>query len=574
MAPLYTRCSRIFQVLIVTVLIELLGNSVTQTQPVLEFNSIQTGLNTAVDIVNAGDSRLFVVQRTGQIRIISGGVLLPASFINLSGVITTTDSEQGLLSLAFPPNYSSTGFFFVYYTRSGDGAVTIARYQRNAGNANLADLGSGVVLLTVPKPAGRTNHNGGKLNFGTDGYLYFALGDGGGGGDPDNLAQDSTKYQGKMLRLDIDRLTAPYYNIPPTNPFVNLSPSTALKEIWAMGLRNPWRWSFDRQTHDMWIADVGQGAREEVNILPAGSVAGTNYGWPCYEGLQAFNTAGCLSAASYHQPIFDYPHNNATGGFAVTGGYVYRGTQYPRMFGYYIMADYSSGNVWKIIPNGVGGWEVTLQDDLPGSISAFGEGNDGELYAVGLNGIIYSVQANVSLPVVLSRFIATPDGGAVALSWKTDQEVNLKQFEVEYSTDAITFQKAGIVKATNSPNGNTYHFDHVVVNTDKVYYRLKMVDIDESWQYSAVISVQITGAAKNYIYPTIVTTGVVSVYLSETYQSIEIIDVVGKLLRRVDINGRTGRIDITLPAIASGACIVKLVSRDPEKNILKRIIIR
>ena len=550
--------------------------SMVRAQPQLEFNQVAAGFNDPLDVVNAGDgsNRLFIIERTGLIRIYNGSTVEATPFLNLSTTITDAGSEQGLLSLAFHPDYSSNRYFFVYYTRSGDGAVTIARYQTSVGDPNVADAGSGVVLLTIPKPSGRTNHNGGKLNFGADGYLYAGIGDGGGSGDPDDLAQDGSVYQGKMLRLDVSNfLTPPFYAVPGDNPFIG--DAGVLDEIWAMGLRNPWRWSFDRSTNDMWIADVGQGAREEINFRPAGNTGGINYGWRCYEGTLNFNTTGCLPAGSYITPIFDYPHNGTTGGFSVTGGYVYRGTAYPTLDGYYIVADYISGNVWKIIPDGGGGWNVSMQSGLPGNIAGFGEDENGELYAVSLSaGILYNVQVNVALPVRLTDFYGVPDEGAVGLSWITGYELNAKQFDVEYSRNAIDFEKIGTVRALNSPNGNTYRFRHIVTNANKVYYRLKMIDDDNLFEYSKVISVVITGDAKNYIYPTIIKTGSVSLYLSETFQTIEVINMRGQVLLKEYINGRTGRIDIPLPATASGTCLVKVQGKDPQKTILQKIIIR
>ena len=193
-----------------------------------------------------------------------------------------------------------------------------------------------------------------------------------------------------MIRIDVNNFsTPPYYIIPPDNPYVN-NPNVD-DHIWALGLRNPWRWSFDRSTNDMWIADVGQGSREEIDFRVAGTSGGINYGWRCYEGNSPYNTNGCSPPANYVFPIFDYPHNMSTGGFSVTGGFVYRGSQYPALQGYYICADYVSGNAWLINPNGGGGWTTRMQTGLPGSIVSFGEAEDGTLYSVSLGGTIYTV---------------------------------------------------------------------------------------------------------------------------------------------------------------------------------------
>ena len=343
--------------------------------PRLIFTPFISGLSSPLDIVNPGDgsNRLFIVQRGGAIRIYDGG-LLPTPFINLQDTVLE-NGEQGLLSMAFHPDYENNGYFFVYYTDK-EGDVTLARYQRSS--ALIANPNSEVVLLELPKPGTPyfANHNGGKIAFGTDGYLYVSIGDGGGSGDPFNNAQNGNSLFGKMLRLNVNNFAvAPYYSVPADNPYVG--DPNVLDEIWALGLRNPWRWSFDRLTGDMWIADVGQGSWEEVNFRAANATGGINYGWRCYEGSNPYNTSGCAPISSYIAPIFQYPHNNATGGYSVTGGYVYRGTGSPLLTGWYVMADYISGNVWKIHPDGAGGWTVFQQSGLSGNIAGFGEGEDG-----------------------------------------------------------------------------------------------------------------------------------------------------------------------------------------------------
>ncbi len=301
--------------------------SVYAQQPVLQYSAqINTGLTNPIDIVHAGDAsnRLFVVQRGGIIKVYSPTLTYIGDFLTVTGI--GTGGEGGLLSMAFHPDYETNGFFFVYYTLP-DLSLEIARYQVSAGNANVADAASKQVVLNIPHPT-NNNHNGGKLNFGADGYLYLGTGDGGGGGDVPNNAQNGNSLLGKMLRLNVTTsATAPFYTIPPTNPYI--SDAGVLDEIYALGLRNPWRWSFDRNTNAMWIADVGQGEVEEVNYRASGSTGGINYGWRCYEGDSAYNTTGCQPAASYIPPIFGYGHNNTTGGFSITGGYVYRGYRIP-----------------------------------------------------------------------------------------------------------------------------------------------------------------------------------------------------------------------------------------------------
>lgn len=389
------------------------------------------GLNRPVDITNAGDDRLFVVEQAGIIKIIDNGTVLPVPFLNITDRVETM-SEQGLLGLTFHPDYVNNGFFYVNYTYCTENScpeygptpnlyTRISRFAVTA-NPDMADPNSEVILLEVQQPYG--NHNGGGLTFGHDGYLYIGMGDGGDGGDPQNYAQTPGALLGKMLRLDVDGGGNPpdcdsdgNYTIPPTNPFVD-GAGGSCDEIWQMGLRNPWRFSFDRQTHDLYIGDVGQGAREEVNFQPASSSGGENWGWRCYEGSQAYNTVGCQPSSFYDFPFFDYPHSQ---GIAVTGGFVYRGADFPTLQGYYLFADYGSGNFWLALPNGSGGWTVSSIGGLPGANtpSSFGEGCDGELYVAHYSsgsGAVYQIQTTTQalfagtdlfnyLPVVMR-----PDG--------------------------------------------------------------------------------------------------------------------------------------------------------------------
>ncbi len=375
-----------------------LGNNATVT-----LSPFVTGFTAPVDLVNAGDGsgRLYVVQQTGQIRIIRNGVALPTPFLNIAPKIVS-GGEQGLLGLAFHPNYNVNGRFFVYYTRAGDGAVVIERYQRSADNTNVADTTPANVktLLVIPHP-GQSNHNGGKLAFGHDGYLYAGTGDGGSGNDPPNNAQTLGVRLGKLLRLDVDQNVnvAPFYGIPPSNPFAASTCSGAgvgqCPEIWAYGLRNPWRYTFDRVTGDLFIGDVGQSAREEVDFDMWPGTPGRNYGWRVMEGnlcTPGVSPPSCSPPPNYAPPIFDYPHPP---GVAVVGGYRYRGSAIPALAGAYIYADEGSNFIWAATRADSGVW--TAQQQLlvpPTNISAFGEDETGELYAAGYSdGTIYRVAA-------------------------------------------------------------------------------------------------------------------------------------------------------------------------------------
>jgi glucose/arabinose dehydrogenase len=347
-----------------------------------------SGLRAPVDIKHAGDSRLFVVEQGGYIRIVqSNGSVLATPFLDINTQVSA-GGEQGLLGLAFHPKYASNGFFYVNYTdTSGD--THVARFQVS-GNPDVANGGSELTILTVAQPF--SNHNGGDLAFGPDGYLYIALGDGGGANDPGDRSQNGAEMLGKMLRIDVDGGSP--YAIPAGNPFVG--PDGILDEIWAIGLRNPWRFSFDRSTGDLFIGDVGQGSFEEVDFQPASSTGGENYGWRCYEGNSAFNLTGCGPIGDYTFPIHEYSHAE---GCSITGGFVYRGAQFPALDGHYFFADFCGGNLWSLSPDGGGGWG--LNDFGPRSInfSTFGEDSAGELYAADLSGgAIYRIQLNTAAP--------------------------------------------------------------------------------------------------------------------------------------------------------------------------------
>jgi uncharacterized repeat protein (TIGR01451 family) len=327
-----------------------------------------SGLDHPVLVTHAGDSssRLFILEQPGQIKIVQNGVVQSSPFLDLRSKVSY-GGEQGLLGLAFHPDYPANGFFYVNYTRLGDGATLVERYQVSS-NPNLASPGSAFQILVIPQPYG--NHNGGQLAFGPDGKLYIGMGDGGSGGDPQNFAQNLDSLLGKMLRIDVD--SALPYGIPSDNPFVG---KAGADEIWALGLRNPWRFSFDRQTGDLWIGDVGQNVWEEVDFQPSG-VGGLNYGWRCYEGTHAYNLnppcPGVLTT-----PVAEYSHSE---GQSVTGGTVYRGKRFPALTGVYFYADFSQGKIWSLQKTGSTWGAPALLLDTPFAISSFGEDEDGEVY--------------------------------------------------------------------------------------------------------------------------------------------------------------------------------------------------
>ena len=345
------------------------------------------GINKPVCIANAGDSRLFVVDQNGYIRIVDSlGNVNPAPFLDIHERVTVSD-EQGLLGVAFHPQYQSNGYFYVNYTGAGD-STHISRFNVSAGNPDIADPQSELKLMTIYQPY--VNHNGGDVNFGPDGNLYMGLGDGGSAGDPGNRAQNPMVYLGKLLRIDVDHGNP--YAIPPTNPFYGSL--SALGEIWALGLRNPWRFSFDRLTGDLWIGDVGQDTWEEIDYQPAGDPGGENYGWRCFEGNQPYNSNGCAPDSTFTFPVYTYLHDPEC---SVTGGYVYRGSTSSLYYGRYFFTDYCSDKIW-MLSNFGGTWMREDFGQFPGNnFSTFGEDHLGRLYIAGvISGKIFRITGDTA----------------------------------------------------------------------------------------------------------------------------------------------------------------------------------
>ena len=350
----------------------------------LSVEPVQSGFERPVYLTQPDDStdRLFVVEQPGRIRVVANSQLLESPFLDITSQVLSTGNEQGLLSLAFHPNYKSNGLFFVDYTRQPDGATVIARYHVS-GDPNVADPNGASAILTIDQP--QANHNGGLVMFGPDGYLYIGMGDGGGQGDQHGTAgngQNLNALLGKLLRIDVNREP---YAIPSSNPFAN-KPG-ARPEIWASGLRNPWRFSFDRATRDLYIADVGQDTYEEIDFQPASSSGGENYGWRLMEGRHCYDPRTNCNPSGLTLPVLEYDHGS---GCSVTGGYVYRGARYPWLDGLYLFADYCTGLTWSAARNTSGAWEMTERMRVNFQTSSFGQDRAGELYLVGHNdGTIY-----------------------------------------------------------------------------------------------------------------------------------------------------------------------------------------
>ncbi len=346
----------------------------------VDIEFFKNGFSSPVDIQNAGDDRLFIVELSGIIKILnSDATINPTPFLNISSLIES-GGEQGLLGLAFHPDYANNGYFFVYYTDNSED-TQVARYTVDGSDPDIADPSSALLIIDAVQPY--WNHNGGSLQFGTDGYLYIGLGDGGSGGDPENRAQNLETLLGKILRIDIDNTEGGNnYAIPADNPFVG--DPNAFDEIWAYGLRNPWRFSFDFDTDEIWIGDVGQGSIEEIDRA-ASDAAGLNYGWRCYEGTQTYNTSGCPDPSELTFPVAEYSHSG--GNCSITGGYVYRGSIYSDIYGLYFYADYCSGDIGTVDAAN----NQINHGSFSGYWSTFGEDSSGEIYIADLYGTIYKI---------------------------------------------------------------------------------------------------------------------------------------------------------------------------------------
>ena len=349
--------------------------------------TVASGLQQPLFVTHAGDGsgRLFVVEKPGVIRILAGGALLDTPFLDIRDMVNDGGSEQGLLGLAFAPDYATSGLFYINYT-DANGDTTIARV-RVSTDPDRADPAGAETILTVGQPA--RNHNGGMLAFGPDGMLYIGMGDGGGANDTYGNGQNPASLLGKLLRLDVSDPDVPY-TIPADNPWVNEDWRDAngnsvdvRDEILAVGLRNPWRFSFDRTADNLWIGDVGQNQYEEIDVVPAAQRTGLNFGWPIMEGVHCFRGDGC-SQDDLILPVAEYSHQG--GHCSVTGGYVYRGTAFPAMQGIYLYGDYCSGVIWALAPDAAGAWQSTQILDTAFSISSFGEDEQGELYVTDLAG--------------------------------------------------------------------------------------------------------------------------------------------------------------------------------------------
>jgi glucose/arabinose dehydrogenase len=516
------------------------------------------GLNGPVELASApGDAtgRLFIVEKSGLIKIWNGSQLLATPFLDITDDVLD-DGERGLLSMAFHPQYQSNGFFFVYYN-GNNGNINVARYHVSS-NPNVAEPAPnpGSPLISIAK--NYANHNGGHLQFkpgsGTN-YLYFATGDGGSGDDPDNNAQDDDSYLGKMIRINVDN-------------------AAYTPEVWATGLRNPFRWSFDRTTGDIWIGDVGQSQKEEINFR-AGGAGGANYGWVCLEGTvsnagAAPDGVDCNGVGPTVPPVMDYDIGGE--GRSVIGGYVYRGNEYADLRGYYIATDYFSGRLWLIKPTG-SGWDITEKTGFAGGVASISEAANGALYAVDMNSnIVYKIVTPIVTPLNLINFSGTPMGGYNELKWTTESEESMDKYSVEYSTDGIRYTTVGEVVSVNDANRHIYTYRHTTVNTTTVYYRLKLGERDGSFEYSPVISIGPDTKTGIKVYPTTITNGKVNIISYQPVDKVTVINTSGLQVLSREMNGTTGYFAIDVPTLQKGVYIIRITGKDFQKT--EKIIIQ
>ena len=379
--------------------------------------SFGPSFNSPVEIKNAGDERLFVVEKSGKIKILNqNGSVNSTPFLDIEDRVSTNANERGLLGLAFHPNYPENPFFFVNYTNNS-GATTISKFSVSA-NQDIAN-DSETILLEINQPY--ANHNGGCINFGPDGNLYIGMGDGGSGGDPQNYSQNTESLLGKMLRINVN---SGAYSIPENNPYGD--------EIWSVGLRNPWKFSFDSLNGDLWIADVGQNEFEEINMVQ-NNPANINYGWRCYEGNEPYNLSGCPDEGLTF-PVSTYSHYSS-GDFkcSITGGYVYRGNQISGLNGVYFFADYCSGEIGLLSKNENDEWDMSLAfPNINGSWVSFGEDINGELYIASINGGVYKIidaaLSNNEIDSNTLNYFPNPFQDYIQIN--TDRPINIELYDL------------------------------------------------------------------------------------------------------------------------------------------------
>lgn len=515
--------------------------------------------NSALDLQNSGDgtNRIFVIEQDGIIKVFPNeqNVTSTKIFLDITDRVSS-GGETGLLGLAFHPNYEINGYFYVNYTAASPLRTVISRFQVSSTNSDSAVKTSELILLEYNQPY--SNHNGGCVAFGPDGYLYMASGDGGSGGDPQNNGQNITTFLGKILRIDVDNPQPPLnYGIPTTNPFIDSTNVNIKKEIYAWGLRNPWRFSFDFTTGWLWAADVGQGNWEEVDIIENGG----NYGWRCYEGNHTYNTSGCNGV--FKSPIWEYSHSL---GFSITGGYVYRGQNVPELTGKYIVGDYVSARVWAIDYDGVNPATSTQITTAPGSIPSFGQDENKEFYLISFNGKIYRFVPTV-VPVELISFSAVIVENGIKLNWFTATETNNAGFAIERSLDGTNYSEIFFVGGNGTTtNRNVYTYLDKTAIAGINYYRLKQIDFDGSYEYSQVAIVNLGMPDKfildqNYPNPFNPTTRISFYVPQNSFVTLKIYDLLGTEISTLVNEDRVAgyhKIEFDATQLSSGIYFYKL----------------
>lgn len=460
----------------------LISGIATAQNPQLMTVPYISGLVKPVEITHCKDSRLFIIEQDGRIRIVKNDTLLSIPFLDIDTQVKSTGNEQGLLGLAFHPDYKNNGYFYVNYINN-NGNTTVSRFAVDPLDSNRAVVNSELVLLTVNQPY--ANHNGGDLLFGQDGYLYIPLGDGGSANDPQNRSQNTLERLGKTLRIDVNH--GNLFAIPPDNPFLN--DSNYLPDIWNLGLRNPWRTCFDQTTGDFWIGDVGQNVWEEIDFQESTSAGGENYGWRCYEASVPFDTTGCQAAATFSMPVYEFSHS--TGNCSVTGGEVYRGSKYSNLFGHYLFSDFCMPILRTIKKTGNQFIFANNTNWSGAGISCFGQDWRGELYAANLyNGQVRKIiDTSSCIPVAWladadtisicgsSTKLISPYGDSLNYSWM----FNGSQLP-SITSNELTINQSGtyIISVTGTQG--------VCRNADTVYVNLK----------GSLTPVTMTGLSSNY----------------------------------------------------------------------------
>lgn len=467
-------------------LLLIFSSSVTLAQPKPVIQPFLSGFDKPIKITHANDNRLFVAEMSGKIKVVKNGIPIHSpAFLDIRSKLSFPD-WAGIFSIAFHPNYQTNGYFYVLYNLKDSYDMRVSRFQRE-GNAD-SDIANATEtpILTIPYTNIPSGHRGGDMAFGKDNFLYVSTGDNGPGGrgdrgDPLGNAQNPNLIFGKILRIDVDSPT-PSENI--------------LEKVWAKGLRNPWRFSFDRLSGDFWFGDNGQDDWEEINLLKATDITSLkNFGWNYMEGNAIYENCNCTIATSFIAPKLVYPgyNNNGNKSASAIGGYVYRGTQYPQLQGCYFFGDYSSNRIGIITPDDyVYGAKSGLFDDVSyNSIISFGEGYDGELYTLSYTaGTIGKITLPADpLPVKLKALSASNHACTITIDWESSEEDRFSHFEVQRSRTAKTFETIKIIPAAGADN--SYHFNDKNPIAKNSFYRLKMVDKDQTFEYSRIVAVVI-----------------------------------------------------------------------------------